>query len=172
MYALSSEEAGMVRMGLTSAAAAALIVVGAAGAVRSEDKVDFASSVKPILEAACVTCHGPDEAKGHYRLDTRDRALAGGDASGHTGARAISPGKPDESLFIAAIEATRKDRAKHIEPMPPRKAKRRLSDDEKALLRRWVAEGASWPDGVTLVEPAPDDAPAAPPKGGGEREAF
>ena len=150
----------------------AVLLAGAAGAVRSEDKVDFTASVKPLLEAACVTCHGPDEAKGHYRLDTRDRAFAGGEAARRSGTPAITPGKSDASLFVAAIEAVRKDRAKHVEPMPPRKAKRRLSDDEKALLRRWVAEGASWPEGVTLVEPAPDESPAPGRKDGGEREAF
>src|SRR2546426_11919456 len=41
-------------------------------------KVDFAQDVKPILESACLSCHGPEKPKGDLRLDTKAGALKGG----------------------------------------------------------------------------------------------
>ena len=121
----------------------------------SEDvkKVDFVKDVKPVLEAACVKCHGLKDAKGRYRIDAKAAAFKGGEVAQKGRKPAIIPGKADESLLVAFIEATDKDEEKHIEPMPPRKEERRLSDVEKALIRRWIAEGAPWPEKVTLASP-------------------
>lgn len=41
--------------------------------------IDFAREIKPLLDAHCVKCHGPEKAKNGFRLDTRAHALAGGD---------------------------------------------------------------------------------------------
>ena len=42
-------------------------------------KVDFARDIKPLLEASCLQCHGTEKARSGFRLDSRDRALVGGD---------------------------------------------------------------------------------------------
>ncbi len=55
-------------------------------------KVDFNLQIKPILEANCVRCHGPEKPKGHLRLDTRAGALKGGDNG-----TALVPGQPGQS---------------------------------------------------------------------------
>ena len=68
-------------------------------------------------------------------VDAR-RALAGGESGA-----AIVPGKPDESLLIEYVSGS--------EPQMPKDAQA-LSADEVAALRRWVAAGASWPDGPAL----------------------
>lgn len=54
------------------------------------------------------------------------------------------------------------DQARHLTPEPavPVREILDLDDDERALLRRWIAEGAPWPDGVTLAPPADDGKPA------------
>src|SRR5437763_1380018 len=39
----------------------------------------FEKSVRPVLSAHCLRCHGPDRHKGGLRLDSRAAALAGGD---------------------------------------------------------------------------------------------
>src|SRR6266568_3365405 len=64
----------------------------AACSVRGAEPVDFLRDVKPILESACLNCHGPEKPKGDLRLDTRAGALTGG----RKGA-ALVPGKPEES---------------------------------------------------------------------------
>jgi hypothetical protein len=138
---------------LGSLALAACLVAAPRGA-SSDEKVDFVKDVKPVLESACVKCHGPKDAKGRYRLDNKTSAFRGGEVATKTKQVAVTPGKPDASLLIAFIEATSKDPAKKVEPMPPGKESRKLTDDEKALLRRWVQQGAAWPDKVTLAAPA------------------
>ena len=118
-----------------------------------EPKVDFVKHVKPILESACVKCHGPVKPKGRYRLDSRDLAFKGGEVALAQKSAAVVPGKPEESLMVAFVEATAPDKAKHVIPMPPKKEGKTLTDEQKALLRKWISEGAAWPDGVTLQAP-------------------
>jgi hypothetical protein len=92
--------------------------------------VQFSRDVLPILSRNCFLCHGPDARarKAKLRLDTKD------------GARGVLvPGKSDASELIHRIES---DDAH--ERMPPQKSNRQLTAAEKALLRRWVDQGAPW----------------------------
>lgn len=41
---------------------------------------DFVRDVRPILEAHCFKCHGPEKQKSGYRLDVKAIALTGGDS--------------------------------------------------------------------------------------------
>ena len=61
----------------------------------------FENEVRPLLAKHCYECHSSEskELKGGLRLDSRQLALKGG-ATGP----AITPGKPDQSLFISAIQ--------------------------------------------------------------------
>src|SRR5687768_7332508 len=34
--------------------------------------VDFIKDIRPIFEANCYKCHGPDKQKGEFRLDVKD----------------------------------------------------------------------------------------------------
>ncbi|MEM9159839.1 MAG: DUF1553 domain-containing protein, partial [Verrucomicrobiota bacterium] len=52
---------------------------------------------------------------------------------------AIVPGEPEESFLIERIYADDKD-----EVMPPPKSHLSLSEEEKDLLKRWIAEGAKY----------------------------
>jgi hypothetical protein len=92
----------------------------------------FEKSVRPLLIAKCIGCHGPTKHKGGLRLDSR-----AGWATGGSSGPAIIPGMPDDSLLIKAIRYRDKDLQ-----MPPRKA---LTMQEVALLTRWVKEGAFDP---------------------------
>lgn len=100
---------------------------------QSKGTVDFHKEVRPILEAKCFSCHQGQKVKGGLRLDLRDRALEGG----NSGQAAIVPGKPAESLLLTRVLS--QDKA---ERMPPQGDP--LTDKEVAVLRRWIAEGASW----------------------------
>ena len=65
---------------------------------------------------------------------TSSEALRKGGNSGP----AVTPGKPDESLLIQAVSHT------HAQLRMPPSGK--LSDAEISALRKWVADGAVWPD--------------------------
>lgn len=95
----------------------------------------FRSNVRPILAGTCMRCHNPRRLKRSGRLDqTTIAGLLAGGASGP----AIVPGRPQESLLIAAVRGTDPDLV-----MPPSEDER-LSADEIAALERWIAEGAVW----------------------------
>src|SRR3954464_14204819 len=99
-----------------------------AAATRADElPVSFNRDVRPILSEKCYYCHGtdPNHRKADRRLDTREGALADID-----GAKAIVPGKPEESDAIARILSKDAD-----EQMPPPKANKTLSAAEKETLR-------------------------------------
>ncbi len=99
--------------------------------------VDFNRDVRPILADRCFRCHGPDigERKRGLRLDTEEgsRALL------KSGARAIVPGAASQSELIARITSD-----DFSEVMPPPALHRPLSEAEKAILTRWVEQGATY----------------------------
>jgi cytochrome c553 len=103
--------------------------------------------IRPLLAERCLTCHGPDAKKrqAELRLDQRESALAP-----HPDGIAIVPGKPEESELVRRI--THHDVG---ERMPPATSgKRPLSDAEKELLRRWIADGAVYEPHWSFVPPA------------------
>ncbi len=99
-------------------------------------RVEFNRDVRPILADTCFRCHGFDKAtrKADLRLDVRDVAVAERD-----GVRAVVPGKPDESDLWKRIHSTDED-----EVMPPGKANRQLSARDKAVLKKWIEQGAEY----------------------------
>ena len=102
-------------------------------------KVDFSEDILPILESHCFKCHRQDYKKSDYKLETRDSAIADD---------IIVPGDSNESIFIELIELDDSDE----DVMPPSKEER-LTKNQKQLLRDWIDEGASWPQGVALKMP-------------------
>src|SRR4051794_3233090 len=61
----------------------------------------FETSIRPLLAENCSSCHSAKLAKpiGGLLLDSKSGMLRGG----ASGAPAVVPGKPDESLILAAI---------------------------------------------------------------------
>ncbi|MCI0684228.1 MAG: DUF1553 domain-containing protein [Gemmataceae bacterium] len=109
-------------------------------------KVQFARDIQPILSNYCFTCHGPDDKtrKAGLRLD----AAAGATKKLRSGGRAIVPGDPGASELVARIFAT-----EDHERMPPLKSQKVMKDSEKALLKRWIAEGAEFQQHWAFVAP-------------------
>lgn len=111
------------------------LLLGAATGRGAEAGVDFAREIEPILIKRCSECHGPDKQKGELRLDSRTLALK----PAKSGKLAMVPGKPDESELLKRVTTTDPD-----DVMPPKEP--RLTAAEVASLRRWIAEGAVWPE--------------------------
>jgi hypothetical protein len=110
-------------------------------------KVDFARQIKPLLERSCVGCHSGDKPRGHFRLDSRDALLQGGES----GAAAIVPGHGEKSPLIDHVSGKVPE-----SEMPPKAVRERfpaLTTDEVALLRAWIDQGAEWPTGMLLTSP-------------------
>lgn len=99
-------------------------------------KIDYNHDVRPILSDLCFKCHGFDDKtrEAGRRLDTAEGAFAEKD-----GVRAIVPGKLTESDLYLRIHSTDKDDA-----MPQIKSGKKLSERQKAILDRWIEQGAPY----------------------------
>lgn len=104
-----------------------------------------ADLVQPILTAKCQSCHGPGKQNGRLRLDSLERAFAGG-AHGPT----LLPGHAKDSLLLQAVLLP-VESEKH---MPP-KNRPQLSQAEIDLLQWWIEMGASGETHLAAKE-APD----------------
>ncbi len=119
-------------------AAGALPAPALAEAARGSPRLSFNKDIRPILSENCFACHGPDNAnrQAGLRLDTFDAATA----ELESGSRAIVPEKPDESELVSRIASHDPDAV-----MPPPEAKiGRLTEEQVATLRQWIAEGAAY----------------------------
>lgn len=117
------------------------------------DHVDFNFDVQPILSDRCYACHGPDEntREADLRLDVEEGALA---LLPETGNRAVVPDSVDQSALVARILHEDAE-----ELMPPADSKLSLSAREKAILVKWVEQGAEWKPHWAFVAP---EQPAVP----------
>ena len=125
------------------------ILVATAQFVRADDKVDFAKSIQPILEKRCVECHGDKKQKAELRLDSKDAALKGSEDG-----KVIIVGKPDESSLIKRISLPEG----HDDIMPPKGDP--LTKEQIELIKKWITEGANWPEGLVLGGEAKSEEPA------------
>ncbi len=143
------------RAALATAISLALGFGGAAADVSRE--VRFSRDILPLLSDHCFACHGPDEKgrKGGLRLDTREGALG----RGKSGETAVLAGQPERSELVRRITATDPD-----DLMPPAKSNHRLTADQIALFRRWIAEGAEWGRHWSYEPPVRPTVPQVPGK--------
>lgn len=96
-------------------------------------KIAFWTDVYPILEASCLSCHGPGRASAGFRIDRREDFFGSS-----RGGPFVIPGSSSASPLAAIISGARKGIA-----MPER---HRLPEKELAVVKRWIDEGAHWPD--------------------------
>ncbi len=101
---------------------------------------DFETEVRPILEGACIRCHGSGKDKGQLRLHEHAAAMAGGESGA-----AIVPGDPDASELLYRVSLPAEDNDAMPQETDP------LAPDEVAILRRWIEAGARWPEGARLT---------------------
>ena len=102
---------------------------------------DFVKDVAPILEASCVKCHDEKKSKGKLNMATK----AGFEKGGEDG-KLVEPGKPDDSAMIKSILLPADD----DDAMPPKDKAPRPTAAQIDTLKKWIADGAKWPDGATL----------------------
>jgi len=97
----------------------------------------FNRDIRPILSDNCYACHGPDKnaRKAKLRLDNAD----GGAFAEKEGKYPLVPGKPQESELLKRITSTDPE-----EVMPPPKTGKKLSAQQIATIREWIAAGAKY----------------------------
>lgn len=108
----------------------ALLSVWSLGSIclLAESKVDFGKEVRPILQRSCAGCHGTAQQMGKLRLDSKASTK-----------RTLTPGHPEESSLYQRVTGTGEGARMPMGGKP-------LAEADIAILKRWIAEGAVWPD--------------------------
>jgi hypothetical protein len=113
------------------------LVMLSSNLARGDDRL-FREQVAPIFERRCVACHSDANAKGELSLTSATSFRRGGE-----GGQAFDPGKPEDSLLIEKISGTKPEMPRTGGPLSP---------TEVATIRRWLEQGAPWPDGLVLKD--------------------
>lgn len=121
----------------------------AAAAAGSPALVDW-STVEPLLQDRCSSCHEPSDQKGGLDV-TSFAAVRRGGGSGRT----LVPGDPDQSrLWRMVAHLEQPAMPKGEDPLPP---------EQVALLRTWIEQGASETVAAARAFVAARDAAARAP---------
>ncbi len=117
-------------------------------------QIDFNFHVKPILSDKCFACHGPDLAnqKGDLRLDIPEGAFA---SLGENKDRvAIAPGRLTKSQVYQRILSDDPDFQ-----MPPPESHLALTAREKAVITKWIEQGAEYKPHWAFIPPEASNLP-------------
>ncbi len=94
--------------------------------------VDFVRDIQPIFKANCDKCHGATKASSYLRLDTKQVAM-----------KVISPGNSKDSRLLHRILGEGGEARMPI-------GGEALKPEQIALIKRWVDEGAAWPESASV----------------------
>lgn len=119
------------------------LVVSADACRAAEPPVDFVKQIKPLIAERCVECHHSESMLGDLNLQSRKLAFGK-----RSGGPVIAPGQPERSLLYVALTLPPKEK----KAMPA--TGHRIPKDEVELIRRWIEEGAKWPEGEEGFVPA------------------
>ncbi|RCR68088.1 DUF1553 domain-containing protein [Larkinella punicea] len=100
-----------------------------------EERVDFNTQVKPLLNKNCIACHGGVKKAGGFSVLFRHEAVA----PTKSGKPAIVPGDADASEMIRRLTLTDHDDRMPLDAPP-------LKPEEIETLRNWIDQGAEWGD--------------------------
>lgn len=98
--------------------------------------VDFVSQIKPLLQSRCVNCHHTGAMFGDLSFESRTLAM-----QPRKKGTVIVPGQPLSSQLYIVLTLPDPDK----KAMPP--TGHRIPNTEVEMVKRWIEEGASWPDG-------------------------
>lgn len=129
---------------------ATCLALAAAAISAGAEPVRFNRDIRPVLSENCYRCHGPDQnaRQAGLRLDRREAAVQTG---------AIVPGDPQASKLV-----TRLYDPEPLRSMPPVWSNKKLTDEQKALLRRWIEQGAAYEPHWSYIPPERTEAPQGP----------
>ncbi len=118
--------------------------------LQAEEPISYNKHIRPILSENCFYCHGqdPKTREGDVALHLAEFAY-----KDHKGTTPIVPGNTEDSEVIFRI-------FDGDDPMPPEDSNRSLTGKEKALIKKWVEQGAKYEDHWSFVPPKKSPVPA------------
>ncbi len=118
------------------------------------DSVDYSFHIKPILSDRCFACHGPDKNAIEAGLSLNSAEDAYAPLGENKDRHGIVPGDVENSEILKRIFTEDNGIL-----MPPPESNLVLSEYEKALLKKWVAQGAQYKTHWAFIPPQPQAAP-------------
>lgn len=106
------------------------------GIVLANPASEFREHVAPILAERCLGCHNDDDPKGELSFSSAAAAFRGSESG-----PILSRTDPDDSLLLGYISGDDPEMPKDSEP---------LTAEQVATIRRWIQNGAEWPEDHTL----------------------
>ena len=100
----------------------------------SQDTVSFAKQILPIFQNRCAKCHGAEDENGEVRTEVSlslleyERVMVGSEFGS-----VVEAGDPDGSFLMDMITAG---------DMPPEGEGDKVPEEEIALIRTWIEQGA------------------------------
>ncbi|MGC4039151.1 MAG: DUF1549 domain-containing protein [Chitinophagaceae bacterium] len=115
--------------------------------------IDYNLHVKPILSDKCFLCHGPDKNNGQ-KAGLNLSNSEGARAKLKDGTHAIVPGNLSKSELYNRIITADEDFM-----MPTKASNRILTDYEKAILTKWIEQGAEYKPHWAFIAPVKKSLP-------------
>ena len=110
-----------------------------------QQKVDFIRDIQPIFQASCYQCHGSGRVQSPLRLVNKTLAM-----------KVIVPGNSRESRLMHRILGLGGEA-----PMPM--GGDPLKPEQIDLIRKWIDQGADWPESASVEASSPNAQSAIPP---------
>lgn len=107
-------------------------------------KVDFSRDVLPILRQNCAPCHGPTVQTSGFRVDRKSSVIS---------RRGVVPGSAENSFLFHRISGN--EYGSQMPPTGPLKA------EQINTIKRWIDQGADWPDSLANEAELPPPNPKA-----------
>ena len=98
----------------------------------SQTKVDFVRDIQPIFQTSCTPCHFGEKPKADLRLDSKTLTL-----------KLIVPGNSNSSRLVHRVLGANGEKRMPL-------GREALSIAQIELLKRWIDEGANWPDTASV----------------------
>jgi mono/diheme cytochrome c family protein len=98
----------------------------------AQAKVDFVRDIQPIFQTSCTPCHFGDKPQADFRLDSKSLTM-----------KLIAPGKSNDSRLIHRVLGLNGEKRMPLN-------REALSAAQIELLKRWIDEGAQWPDSASV----------------------
>ena len=119
-----------------------------------QEKLDYNFHVRPILSDRCYPCHGPDQNKRKVGLRLDIEEIAKGELPENPGHFAIVEGNLDKSQVFHRILSDDPEIA-----MPLRESNLSLTVEEKAIIIKWIEQGAEYKPHWAFIKPEKMDLP-------------
>lgn len=116
--------------------------------------VDYNFDIKPLLSDRCFACHGPDKSKQEGGLALHDPSLAFKALESNAKHFAIVPKNLSKSQVYQRIMSDDPEQM-----MPPPDSHLSLNEDEKALIARWIKQGAQYDPHWSFIPPKKAEQP-------------